>query len=484
MKRIISLLIVLLLLPAAASANSWGLSGDLLTTVTADDRWDDYHTSSDQVGSVAAMTSRYHNALMLVMGKNAPLQVHTRALWQPDDACGNPRLTRSENGFTLSYRKLGDSYRFELRDGRYILTAAESGTLSFTLQEDGRDFYTVTEGSAASLWYGGTGGLTLDRFSIRLLPRSMNELARLNLMKAAADSGRDVLGWYEDPMNPGRLYSSSGKGTVPVFGAPSADAWRASKGKAAVSLKGDIRVLREWTGADGKVWLHICYEVSQRTHRFGFIRASDLPGYAIVGSDAYQALSIPVRTASETPLTDDPLVSQYAQLTLPAGTELECIGVYDDMYALVRTAIGGKEAWLFAPLKDLTPVSGDTLWDVMAQLDGCWEYWAGGSMGPDYLRLNADGTFCNPARPADHGTWKVTAYDPAEGKYWDDPLYEITLLYSDGRSNVKGLSIHQEDTGDGVLRDAFSLTNGEGGGGYVRIDERSVPLPEDDEGNG
>ena len=85
MKRILALLLVLLLLPAAALANSWGLKGDLLTAVMADDRWDDYHTMNDQVGNVAAMTSRYHNALMLVTGKKSPLRVYTRALWQPDD---------------------------------------------------------------------------------------------------------------------------------------------------------------------------------------------------------------------------------------------------------------------------------------------------------------------------------------------------------------------------------------------------------------
>ena len=121
----------------------------------------------------------------------------------------------------------------------------------------------------------------------------------------------------------------------------------------------------------------------------------------------------------------------------------------------------------------------------MAQLDGCWEYWAGGSMGPDYLRLNADGTFYNPAWPQDGGTWVVTAYDPARGKYWNDPPYEIALFYRDGRVNVKGLTIgEQEDTGDGILRDAFSLTNWEGGGGYVRINEEDVPLREHGDGNG
>ena len=474
MKRTLACLLILLLLPAAALANSWGLKGDLLTAVMADHAWDDYTTMNDQVGNVAAMTSRYHNALMLVAGKKSPLQVYTRALWQPDDEMGSATLTSVTNGFALSYRKTGEGFRFRLTEDRYVLTAASAGGLTYTQRADDPHSYDVTDGTHTGLWYGGHNGMTLGRFSIRLMPRSWEELTRLKTMLSALDSGRDILGWWEDAATPGRPHTPGKTGTVPVYGAPSTRAWRASKGKAAVSLKGESRVLREWV-VEGEVWLHIRYEVSQRTERFGFIRARDLPGYKVVGSDVYADISGPVRAAVDTTLTDDPLVSQFAQATIPAGTELTCIGVFDDMYALVKTVIGGKEAWLFAPLKDLEPVPGTVLTDVMAQLDGCWEYWAGGSMGPDYLRLNADGTFCNPAWPAAGGTWVVTAYDPAQGKYWNDPPYEIAFFYHDGRVNVKGLTMDgQEDTGDGVLRDSFSLTNWEGGGGYVRIDEEDV----------
>ncbi len=484
MKRILAFLLVLLLLPAAALGNSWGLKGDLLTAVVADDRWNDYHSMNNQVGNVAAMTSRYHNALMLVMGKKQPLEVYTRALWQPDDEQGYATLTSVTNGFSLGYRNTGDSFRFRLTEDQYVLTVGSAGELTYTQRTDDPHSYDVTDGTHTTRWYGGHNGHTLDRFSIRLMPRTWEELLRLKTMLAALDSGRDILGWWENATTPGRLHTSGKKGTVPVYGAPSTAAWRASKGKASVSLKGEIYVLREWD-VDGETWLHIRYEVSQRTHRFGFIRARDLPGYQIVGSDMFGAIRVPVRAAVNTTLTDDPLVSQFAQADVSAGTEMVCIGVFNDEYALVETSIGGKAAWLFAPLKDLSPVSGTVLTDVMAQLDGCWEYWAGGSMGPDYLRLNADGTFYNPAWPQDGGTWIVTAYDPARGKYWNDPPYEIAFFYHDGAVNIKGLTTgEQEDTGDGVLRDAFSLTNWEGGGGYVRINEEDVPLWEHEDGNG
>lgn len=493
MKRILAFLLVLLLLPVFALANSWGLKGDLLTAVERDQTWNDYTTISDQVGSVAVMGSRYHNALMLVMEKGAPLQVHTRAVWQPDDDCGPVRLARSEDGFTFSYKELGDSYRFELRDGQYLLTEAQSGELRFALQANDPSCYSVTDGSRTTLWYSGYNGLSLALFNIRLLPRSMGELTQLRHMRTALDSGSDILGWYEDAQHPGRLYTPNKTGTVPVYGAPSTKAWRAGKGKAAVSLKGEIWVLREWIGEDGEVWLHIRYEVSQRTHRFGFIKASQLPGYQVVGCETYPQLRVPVRAASAAFLTDDPLLSQYAQTTLFPGDELICLGVFNDEYALVETEIGGKAAWLFAPLMALEPVTEDVCQDVMAQLEGCWFFHAGGNMSSDYLQFHADGTFCDPSFPENHGVFTITAYDPAQGKYWNDPPYELTLRYADGRVNVCGLALNQTeydmydpetDTVKWEMRDAFSLTNWEGGGGYVRINEEDVPLWEHEDGNG
>lgn len=484
MKRllVLTLTLALLLLPGAALANSWGLKGDLLTAVMADHTWDDY-TSSYQVGNVAAMTSRYHNAIMLVKDGKSPLEVYTRALWQPTDHKDSAKLTKSGSGFVLSYGKK-ESYTFMPHEDSFLLTEAVIGDFTLTLTRDDELYIGEESGRTARLYI--WGGITLEKFSIRLLPRSIEEILRFNTMRVALDSGSDILGWYEDAMSPGKLYTPGKKGTVPVYGAPSENAWRASSGKAAVSLKGDIWVLREWIGEDGDTWLHIRYEVSQRTHRFGFIKASQLPGYQVVGCETYPQIAVPVRVADLTmaALTDDPLLSQYGQHILLSGTEATAIGMYNDEYALVQTEISGKPAWLFAPLKDLTPVADEVLWDVMAQLEGCWYFRAGGSMAAEYLLFRADGTFCDPSFPENHGVFTVTAYDPAQGKYWNNPPYEITLRYSDGRVNIKGLSLSQEeydvydpetDSRIWETHDSFSLTNWEGGGGYIRIDEKDVP---------
>ena len=480
MKRMLSLLLVMLLLPVSALANSWGLKGALLTAVSSDSTWNDYY-SGYQVGNVATMKSRYHNALMMVSGKNAPLQVYTRALWQPDDGMGDAKLTKSGDGFVLSYGKT-ESYTFVPQGDTFLLTAAKVYGFTLTLTRDDGVYLATENGESAELYI--YGGITLEKFSIRLLPNTVEQVHRYNMMRRALDSGSDILGWYEDSLNPGRLCTPGKKGTVAVYGAPSTKAWRAGSGKAAVSTKGEIWVLREWVAEDGTVWLHIRYEVSQRTHRFGFIKASQLPGYTVVGSDAYPDVAIPVRAAVDTTLTDDPLVSQYAQSTIPAGTVLTCIGMFNDEYALVQAEIDGKEAWLFAPLKDLTPVTGTPLPDVMARLVGCWEFWAGGSMSLEYLQFNADGTFNNPAWPAEGGTWTVTAYDPAQGKYWNNPDYELTLICHDGGVTMCGLSFGTETDYDGTQMECFSLTNWEGGGGYIRIDEADVPRWSTPDGEG
>ena len=484
MKRLLVLTVTLalLLLPGTALANSWGLKGDLLSAVMDDHTWDDY-TSSYQVGNVAVMTSRYHNALMLVKDGKSPLEVYTRAVWQPTDHKDDAKLTKSGSGFVLSYGKQ-EGYTFMPHEDSFILTKAVIGDFTLTLTQDDGLYIGEKNGRTARLYV--WGGYTLERFSIRLLPRSIEEILRFNTMRRALDSGSDILGWYEDAMHPGKLYTPDKKGTVPVYGAPSEKAWRAGSGKAAVSLKGNIWVLREWIGEDGETWLHIRYEVSQRTHRFGFIKASQLPGYKVVGCDTYQQIAVPVRVADLTmaALTDDPLVSQYGQHLLLSGTEVTAVGMYNDEYALVQVEISGKPAWLFAPLKDLTPNAGDVLWDVMAQLEGCWYFHAGGNMSSDYLQFHADGTFCDPSIPENHGVFTVTAYDPAQGKYWNDPPYELTLRYADGRVNICGLTLSQTeydmydpetDTVKWEMRDGFSLTNWEGGGGYVRIDEKDVP---------
>jgi hypothetical protein len=307
-------------------------------------------------------------------------------------------------------------------------------------------------------------------------------------MNAALASSDAVLGWWGEYGERGMLLESPGEGTVPVYSSPNGDgAWRAAKGKAAVSLGGDLWVHHSLTNAKGETYACIRYDVSQRTQRIGYIRAEALGGRE-QGTPVADMMNLLIRTTRDTYLTDDPNVSQYRQIEIPAGSQLACIGLYGFDYAYVsaevkngKLADGGQIIWGFVPLRDLEidPDERHLRKDVMEAAAGCWNFEAGGSLAHDSLVLGADGSYLgnmgmNSFVENDesiHGTWYVTDYDPARNLYWDAPEYEITILFEDGSASVHGFN---------VTEDTLSLTYWEGGGGYQRRDPgQAEPAGED-----
>ena len=483
-KRLTSLLLCTLLVTSIicpASANSWGLKGDLLDAVSDVETWNDYTTLDSQVGDAAVMHSRYHNTLMLV--EDGRLRSFPTSVYQPDDKRDDELiLNGSKRDFVLNY---GDDewYSFNnLGSGWYLVGTLTdtSGYVGYTESPSS----TITRGYNASDTTGSAVipyGIPLSDFNIQLFPRTVQEIRHLNLMHAALDSGADILGWWADDEDVGQKKSDAGKGTTPVYSAPfGKSAWRAAKGKASVGLSGDLWVLRYVTNADGERYACIRYEVSERTQRIGYIPAEVL-GESSTSEPSEDLIHVPVYASRETYLTDDPLCSQYPQFTVPAGTQFECLGMFNRWYAYVAAEVkdgrcvdGGQIVWGFVPLRDLAldaDTHGNILWDVMEQLEGSWEFYAGGNQAEDILILNADGTYTgkwvqgDEVYPDNHGSWFVTEYNPSWNLYWNDPPYEITLVDEDGTVNVKGLSIDEE---------GFSLTYWEGGGGYQRMEDPVV----------
>ena len=197
-----------------------------------------------------------------------------------------------------------------------------------------------------------------------------------------------------------------------------------------------------------------------------------------------------VEATADTYLTDDPDVSQFRQFEVPKGTRFSCMGLYNNHYAYVSAEVkdgkftdGGAVVWGFVPIRDLKVMEKEILPEVMDQLVGCWIFDAGGNMADDYLVFSKDGTFTaglrnwdldTPERISDametSGTWYVTAYNPFMNLYWNQPPYQLTLIYNNGRVTIKGLSFNEE---------GFSLTSDEGGGGYIPATEEEVQLTED-----
>ena len=488
MKKTAALILLLLAvcLITCASANSWGLKGDLYRAVESSGDWDDYTAVSNQADDFAVMGSRYHNALFFADGSHE-LHVYTTAVYQPEDKRPAPKLTVNDDfDLTISY---GDNERYTFSDtiGGYELAEATIGDFHIELTDSDDSIYdwryAAEDGEGTAVF---PVTIMLDTFNIRLFPHSAAEVCSINRMHALLEDTRYCLGYgsaWEDPYSPdrrGELLEPKKKGTAPVYSTPSDKAWRAGKGKAAVGTNGSMWVLKQADGEDGRGWACIRYDVSERTQRIGWVLCKDL-GLEAETEDAAFAHT-PVETIADTFLTDDPDVSQYPQFAVPNGTELTCLGLYNDHYAYVEAKanngkLSGKGTVVrgFVPVRDLHPAPSPVQRDIMKKAAGVW-YADGSTLAGELLTLDADGTFAagtagGPDEEAEtlEGTWYVTKYDTAEGIYWDEPPYRITLLYDNGNADIYGL----------ILADSrLELSSGLIGGTYLPFDEYDESMDE------
>lgn len=225
----------------------------------------------------------------------------------------------------------------------------------------------------------------------------------INRLSAALQSGKDCLG---DP-DFWQGVEKIGKKNAPVYGAPyGKSAWRGAKGKAAVSLRDGLCLLRGYTNSNGESWTCVSYEVSERTSRIGWVENSLLGSAALheLGEEENTArlLAVPVQATRDTFLTDDPYVSQYAQFSVSAGTSLRCMGTQGSDWAYVAAEVNkkgtfvddGAMVWGFVPLRDLALMEHlEPQEEVIAELVGYWHYadWKG--YASSLLSLNANGTY-------------------------------------------------------------------------------------------
>lgn len=496
------LMVCVILGCTSASANSWGLKGKLLQAVIKTHDWDDYTLRGNQADPFAVMEARYHHALFFVDDLDS-LHVYTTAVYQPDDKRKAPSLMLIDQDLYLSY---GDDEQYVFRpwteDGDYLLYSATIGDFQLLSnwgnEEEGVMHYWANEKDSTAIWW---AKVHLSDFNIKLLPHSIEEVRAMNLMQAQLDSSLQCLGFVQDSGDmfsvdqPGELLKVGKKGTTAVYSAPyGKSAWRAGKGKAAAGLNGDIWLLSQYRNEDGQSYACIRYNVSERTQRIGYALCKDLGLPEITDWHPDEPLTgfahVDVEATADTYLTDDPDVSQFQQFIVPKETQFSCMGLYNDYYAYVSAEVkngkfvdGGAIVWGFVPIRDLKPMEQEMQPEVMNQLVGNWKVYAGGSMADDYLVFNSDSTFSagtwnweldtperveNAARST--GAWYVTKYNPFMNLYWNKPPYQLTLIYNNGQVTIKGLSFEE---------DGFSLTDAEGGGGYVPATEEEVELTED-----
>ncbi|MBE5804792.1 MAG: hypothetical protein E7316_09810 [Clostridiales bacterium] len=424
-------LFLCVMLTSTASANSWGAPGDTIDLFNGTDYNDysvvaeDYSHKRDAVHFV--VNTRYHQQLLIAekAGKEwAVVQASTKAVWQPDDPQADdtwPETRQDDKGFTLLYEN--ENYRFENSE----LTQAKCGTMTYTLREDGD--YEVSDGSSTTLWHV-PHGLFISNFNIRLLPRRMEEVARMN----------QFYDLTADMFTPVPMEASQGKPAV--YSAPTEDSWRAKQGKAYVSLRDPDGLYR--FGIVEKGWELIQYKVSMRTSRVGYIQSINAqpdPAFALGWH------MIPVVAAADTYFTDDPDVSQFQQGFIPAGKTMLLLGRWDDFYAYVTFVHEGMLTRGFIPLRDLET---DEYSPQLAggQLQGTYTCLRGGNPLSDSVTFHYDHTFTQ--QDGSTGTWEISSGDP----------FFLTMNYSKDSSETMELHLYSN---------GFSLfDNGTGAGDYIQ----------------
>ncbi|MBQ8201626.1 MAG: hypothetical protein IJZ74_07660 [Clostridia bacterium] len=491
MKKILLMTMVCLLLctlSAGALANGWGLRGGVLNIVSKDETYDEYTADADDGNaslygrqvSHAIMSSRYHSQLITAFKEDglwAADVKSTLAVYQPGDSrAASPSLSHTDNGFRLSY---GDReyYIFEYDEGEYVLTQAvfhadSSYSNSLMLQEGGYLIWQSGRENAGEpigdgMWT--VEKVTLDTFNITLLPRTMQDARQMSSvaerLKALMSSGRSfgaVQRW------PGEKKGEK----LAVYSAPDKNSYRASSGKASVSTSGEMLLLGEYGD-----WTLVSYEVSSRTRRIGFVNRRlmsepvELP---------LTQIDVRLDAIRDTYLTDDPDVSQYAQVKIPAGTSLKGLAVYGDYYAYVAYEQAGQTFWGFVPLRDLNSPAAEMdlaqwdtdltgyvplRWDVMDLLIGKWEAVEAADSVMTRMELYSNGAYKLFSRGSsgwtviDSGRWRLTDC-PVGAAYAERPLYEVTFVNEVNAEMKFGLSLSDE----GVM----TLYTDDFGGEYVR----------------
>ena len=465
---ILLILPLMMMVMPVASANGWGLPDALVPLVSNTNDYDDYYHLADDYArkensARIIMQSRYHNQLVAVDEvkdgwKDAIFS--TTAVYQPSELeeTGYPEITRTKNGFELAYPDIDERYYFELshnNEGRTFYTLMEAQMGDVKVERIASYGYRVTLGEDSAMWM---TKITLEDFNIHNMPkRGPDDVRRIN----EASEGLQYFACLYPEVVSGQ---KSGKKSYAVYSAPDTSSYRAAKGKASVSTGDDYKL--SLTVGD---WSLIEYRVSLRTSRFGW---AQLGKHGDATTD--EIVHVPMLTAFDTYLTDDPNVSEYHQAELPAGTKLTALSHPDNQwaYVYVEATVDGKITRGFVPQRDV--VFDDVeLPDEEAKLVGSWQMEAGGEFWDNYLRLDADGKFygsdCDGTQPY-HGTWSVVQTPADSNLYWRGDIPTIVFRCVNGTVYRYGVGVSESadyEVTEGDYCRSMSLITCEGGTGYV-----------------
>ncbi len=186
-----------------------------------------------------------------------------------------------------------------------------------------------------SVWLEGTVQTDLRYFDLSAFPLTLSD-ARKGLT-VAPEIPYGSLNAQNIKFTGGKKYN--------VYTGPGENYLRGGSGKAAVSTNDWIQVFGRENG-----WILIQYAISKDHMRFGWIPEKALPKNAQVGNVGFVPVSATLGRGAT--LTDDPLNSQAALISLPAGTRVTMLASMGS-WAYVESASGDLVRG-FVPMDALT----------------------------------------------------------------------------------------------------------------------------------
>lgn len=249
--------------------------------------------------------------------------------------------------------------------GQEAYAAICSGELTLRYDAD-----TNTYATADGLIWKTEGALPFATYQPLLMPRTREELLQCNAIYAAL---QDASGFWSEEV--------TGTEVLPVYAAPDENSYRASNGKASVSLAGGATLLMEYGD-----WSLVRYEVNSSRMRIGWVHTNQL------GSAPVMLTDIPVTLKDGAFLTDDPTTSWYHTAEGDTLTDVRLLAQYDPFWAYARATMrDGTMLWGFVPLMSVQ--LNDTVdAAAMANVSGTWGFCGGGELMAWVFTLTSDGT--------------------------------------------------------------------------------------------
>lgn len=296
-----------------------------------------YYDEHGQAAAFVLMTKNGKNVLCIFEKNSSGAWVlkakSSNAVLQGDRI---PLITSETYGqFWVSYldddRQAEKEFMFERRsDGWYLAHVGMVDTSQNYIAIDVYEKKLVFSDERGGWKKTTVQGVTTSRFqqfSIRTFPYTIQEARKSLSLPPEIPTNSDAFAIPEP-----QVIKFAAEKKYPVYSGPDEGYLRAAEGKAAVSTNDWIQVFGRENG-----WIMIQYDITSDHMRIGWIEESALPKNAGVAPLVWQEQS--AWLSKQATITDDPLYSKSAILTLPKGAWVTVLGTMGD-WAYIESSTG------------------------------------------------------------------------------------------------------------------------------------------------